>query len=659
MAQMIGAATVATAAAAGLPLLVIYDDSLQNRWRVAEGGASTELEAPRDAGRLRGGQAVPCGRSIRTIFNRTSHLFALKSDEPVVLAHSLPLLLSFAFDTAGWSTPPPRCGLEPAQRGSCAADFCVSVRQNTTGHQNTLYLPLCVSGDRLLSDTRSARLDAAAKTDGWVQMEVPLQSFGVDKSGSLDQVAFVRGDGAGNSAPLHLNLDEIWLASRRMPRAGDNPPSYGRGDINVVRRNWLEGVTRLGAANNPAAKENPHFCEYMSSELGREQSARPLCKVGDGDHLRGRWVQTCDPRLIRRPDHFAYGRALPSVKGWYDYRLCYRQSATERLRALQTITWSWRPFSCAMRPVRGEEFDRWLGARTILFLGDSLNAQAYYSLIWLLGDFVIEQKDLFGRVPGEDVVGEVSLDKCHSNVGNEGGWLSTAHLRGGGKLIKVLRHAELFTEITNSSSFFQPYVHESDFVVLNWGHHFHRMDPTFRTYQDYVTTSLNELTKQMKPSAHLVFRTTNIGHYACENATRPMRSRTAAWAELTGKKTNIYEWKPPQMYKANAGLGVDIFNDKYNWRGPPLHETAWEETAKAMPAMAARFATLNVSFLDMRSDGHVATSMRYSSEVGEFGAKWKTAFPLDCLHYCYPGPADFWALALTNLLMNNERYQAK
>ena len=73
----------------------------------------------------------------------------------------------------------------------------------------------------------------------------------------------------------------------------------------------------------------------------------------DGDHLRGRWMQTCDPRLIQRPDHFAYKRALPAMQGWYDYRLCYRQSATERLRSLQAISWSWRVRrSSRRRPLR-------------------------------------------------------------------------------------------------------------------------------------------------------------------------------------------------------------------------------------------------------------------------------------------------------------------
>jgi hypothetical protein len=38
--------------------------------------------------------------------------------------------------------------------------------------------------------------------------------------------------------------------------------------------------------------------------------------------------------------------------------------------------------------VRGEAFDRWLGPRHMLIIGDSLTAQLYYSLIWLLGDTV-------------------------------------------------------------------------------------------------------------------------------------------------------------------------------------------------------------------------------------------------------------------------------
>lgn len=490
-------------------------------------------------------------------------------------------------------------------------------------------------------------------------MDARLEAFGLAAPGDRDlgEVVFVRGEAQPAAAVPNLELDELWLSARRMPRAGEAPPSYGQGDINVVQRNWLQGVARSGALSKQGAERNSHFCEYMSSEMGHSHATaeRPRCRM-DGDHLVGRWMQTCDPRLISRPDHFAYGRALPPVTGWYDYRICYRQSATERLRTLQAISWSWRPYSCALAPVRGADFDAWLGGRTILFLGDSLMAQAFYALLFLLGDAVVQTKDLYGyEVANTTTRGEIAMDTCHSNVGNEGGWLSEARLRGGGRLVKILRHQDLFSELRGvDQAWWLPQLREADIVVFNIGHHYHKEDPAFYKYRELADVALAQLGARMKPTAHLVFRTTNIGHHACQNATRPLRSREDAWKELTGSN-RIYEWRPPQRTKRGASLGVDMFRDKYNWRGPPLFETAWQDAARATPRLAGRFAVLNVSFLDMRSDGHVATSMRYSSSRGEGGPQ-KATFPLDCLHYCYPGPADFWALALYNLLRNNERY---
>ena len=124
-----------------------------------------------------------------------------------------------------------------------------------------------------------------------------------------------------------MHLDEVWLSAARPPLAGDSPPSYGRSDINEVQGGWLQGVARRGAASAGKSNKNPHFCEYMSSELAHSKGKdskgkekRPLCRM-DGDHLRGRWMQTCDPRLIQRPDHFAYKRALPAMQGWCGCRL--------------------------------------------------------------------------------------------------------------------------------------------------------------------------------------------------------------------------------------------------------------------------------------------------------------------------------------------------
>jgi len=235
-------ASIAAATATLLPLLVIYDDSLHNRWELLGGDSVVNLDAPSDAGRLRGGETVPCGRSISATFNGSRQVFTLQSDEPVVLTESLPLVLSFAFDATRFKTAPEKCSTSAAVKGSCLADFCVSVRLNSTRRADTLFLPLCVAEHR-----RAAR--GGRSSDGWSQMEAPLDAFGIRDSGALNQLLFVRGDRIKHRR--QLRLDEIWLSSRGTPLAGDVPPSYGRSDINVVRRNWLQ------ASNN---RPHTHTC---------------------------------------------------------------------------------------------------------------------------------------------------------------------------------------------------------------------------------------------------------------------------------------------------------------------------------------------------------------------------------------------------------------
>jgi len=324
------------------------------------------------------------------------------------------------------------------------------------------------------------------------------------------------------------------------------------------------------------------------------------------------------------------------------------------------------------------------GLPLLVLLGCSLQAQAYYSLLWLLGEVVVEHKDVVGLAPEDIAQGvgagsgsssgsssgsggggggggpvERRMDRCSSSVGNEGGWLSIATLRGGGRLVKALRHGALVEEFSALESatppFWQRLVAEADVVVLNVGHHYHTVDKTFAKYARLAMEGAIHLERVLKPSAQLVFRTTNIGHYACENASRPLRSRKEAWEQLTSHGRDIWGW---HVAKGSEGhvRHADMFKDKYHWRGPPLFEHEWAAAAHATGTLGQRFAFLNVSFMDARADGHVASSMRYSPTTGEFSGPTKTGFPIDCLHYCYPGPTDFWALSLYNLLLNNERY---
>jgi len=615
------------------PVLTIFDDSLDYRWTVIDGGPSHDLSAP---GEQSAGEYMPCGRSMSTMFDSNHRALILQSRQPVVLGDFVPLLLSFVLDASEFVAPLPICSPDLAPTKSvCAADFCVSLRSDSTSEEETLHYPLC-------------RTEQASYIKTWIHVEAPLQAFGLGSRGSsLNQVVFTRG--SESKQPWALRLDDLRLASSRMLKVGDLPPSYGRSDNAVYSA--IEGH----GSSNDRTHEAEHRCEYMSAETLRSPLHLPLCKM-DGDQLDGQWVQTCDPRKIERPDRYAYGRALHQVPGKFGHRLCYRQSATERLRTMQAMSWSWQPRQCALAPVRGDAFDRWLGNRTILFVGDSLSTQSYYSLLWLLGDTVVEKKDMHGsKAHAPDTWRASEVGVCESTVGTEGGVLSSARLRSGGQLIKVMRHVDLVTDL-KGAAFWLPYLERADIIVLNIGQHYHHHDPTFSHYSELVQQALGLANKHMKPTGYLVFRTTNIGHLHCshQNATRPAPSRAAAWQKLAGQDTNIFEWR------VDAGKrDVDMFSsvDKYNWRGAPLFEPAWERIAGEMAALHGRFAVLNVSFIDMRTDGHVAYAMNHqAAELESLEAKLsRTA---DCLHYCLPGPADFWALAIFNLLLNNRRYAA-
>ena len=392
----------------------------------------------------------------------------------------------------------------------------------------------------------------------------------------------------------------------------------------------------------------------------------------DGDHLRGRWVQNCDPSaaapLRSRPDLYAYGRAMPRVAGKFDFRVCFRASFWERERSVQALSWTWRPYDCRLEPFDPAAFDAWLGQRTVVIVGDSLSAQLYYSFVLLLGDAVVSQVEHADGVRrgrgGEgkaDGGGEGPSPpppaRCATGVADEGlSAFSEARLSRGGRIVKVLGHTRYIGELQHvERAPWLRFVREADFLVLNVGHHYRSVDRTFEGYAEMVQRVEGSLSAQLKPAAHVVVRTTNVGHRGCENATRPLQDRRAAWERLAERPGGAFEWTPPtadaakqlEAGRGNPNSASSKGKDPFAWRAPALHEGAWAKVFGASAALRHRFSLLNLSFVDARADGHVANAMRYSDE-NERKARWGGG--LDCLHYCFPGPVDFWSLGLYNLL---------
>ena len=275
------------------PLLVIFDDFLHNRWshqnlQFAHHGLSWspvpfEQDKAMDVGRLRGGQRVPCGKSIRATFRQSASMLTLRASMSMAVANAtVPLLLSLAFTHTLASTGPP-CDSTPT-RGWCNSTACVSLRRHFTKLADTVFVPLC--GTRQQGPKVStAFLPGEEHGRRWQQMEVPLELFdGPDarRSTLLDELLVVpRGemlemDHAGGGErraryvargllplepPLVVHLDEVKLSAARPLLAGDHPPAYGRADINEVQAGWLHAAPSTGKPSKPSKRKC--VCEHM------------------------------------------------------------------------------------------------------------------------------------------------------------------------------------------------------------------------------------------------------------------------------------------------------------------------------------------------------------------------------------------------------------
>ena len=129
-----------------------------------------------------------------------------------------------------------------------------------------------------------------------------------------------------------------------------------------------------------------------------------------------------------------------------------------------------------------------------------------------------------------------------SGFGGEGGALSVARLRGGGRIVKVLGHQEMPGELRRPrAAWWAAQWRRADFVVLNLGHHMRNVDGSFNSYYRVVLDAIGTARELGKPQSQLIFRTSNVGHHGCEAAAEPLPSRDAAWAELGG-----WAWTPPK-----------------------------------------------------------------------------------------------------------------
>ena len=281
------------------PLLVIFDDSLHNRWSVPPEGLQPEFDDAMDVGRLRGGHRVPCGKSIRATFKQSVQMLMLRASEPMVVSNATaPLLLSLAFTLAAGASSGRPCEPKPV-RGRCDSTACVSLRLQGTRFADTLFVPLCgnrqgpalSAGEKQIPSHPNPTLTlalalnrpltlAGEKQPRWQQMELPLEHFG--HRGQLDELVVVPGTPA-----LRQNLVLLLLP----PLTTSPPPPHHLPTTSppltttLPRPHHGSAIVRRGAA----ARATAHRAPRRGVALRRAAAARRrlAAVVRPGRHQRG------------------------------------------------------------------------------------------------------------------------------------------------------------------------------------------------------------------------------------------------------------------------------------------------------------------------------------------------------------------------------------
>ena len=247
----------------------------------------------------------------------------------------------------------------------------------------------------------------------------------------------------------------------------------------------------------------------------------------------------------------------------------------------------------------------------ILVLGDSLNEQLSISLVNALG--------LSVREPLEEVIHSSAVAECTKWLGNPVEWsvkqwcvqyrIASSSICPGSSNgtvsfnVVFLRHYYLHLSSHSHReghmpwSRFQSTLMWADAVVLNRGAHI--------TYEDDFRTGVRaalRFIRRLLPRTLLIFRSTAPGHANCSGRSTPLSA--------------------PQP---SEGL-------PYNWHRFHAQNRMAEEEVRAVGGV----------FLDvepmtgLRADGHRELNL---------------AGRVDCLHYCEPGPVDWWAQLLLNTLL--------
>ena len=330
--------------------------------------------------------------------------------------------------------------------------------------------------------------------------------------------------------------------------------------------------------------------------LGSWKEGLPACNMSEQAYMEGDWrymQEHCRPQSLYDLGvrEYAYHTYCNPA-----HHICTSETDTCRGKVERVGSYEWHPHKCNLQAFDPWQIDKKLGGRNVLFAGDSIMLQQFYSWKRLMG----------GAIKGSS---PTLWNKFQTHNRGHHEVIAAQFLVG----VPCCNHfQDQSLEVLPDAEWLHLARH-ADILILNTGHHLHRRDPGFEHYHSVVRNVLTTLKAEFRGS-HIIFRTSTWGHHKCDTVTRPSHNLSEAM--------NFME------------------NDPYSWMLPVYAEHIWADVAHEV-GLGNKFRFVNSSMTLLRGDGHIDRQMDLD------GSSFN-----DCLHYCMPGVPDFWNWALFNSLMS-------
>ncbi|DBA72303.1 TPA: hypothetical protein ACH3X2_010548 [Trebouxia sp. C0005] len=319
----------------------------------------------------------------------------------------------------------------------------------------------------------------------------------------------------------------------------------------------------------------------------------PTCDFEQQNYLIGRWElmpRDCWPANNEELANFSYAHTImrtcnPKI------HMCEVGGNACPYKTPLFSRWRWRTQQCKLKTFNAATLSQSMADKRVQFIGDSLMVEQFNSLKALLQSQNLQEPEWGWFTTGHGANFRVYGTWHLVGNGSEGSPSSLEH-------IFDVNHGGWRTVLP-----------DADVLVLNTGHHWHRVDPDFSAYRIMVKNALQLIAREFRGS-HVIFRTSTWGHYHCSGVSSPLQEV------------------------------IHADEDHFNWRKPISAETVWSDLASTYLPAHVQFHVINASITMLRADAHVGRLVSSDHRSVE-----------DCLHNCLPGPADYWNWLLYNTLV--------